>query len=147
VGSVSLILAQRVPGLVPDFIIGGRSSLGFQWMVVELKGADENVFSKNGRDISLSRTASRGVCQLLEYIDFCAKSQANIRDSLNLTDFREPTGLLVVGTQAESSDPRKRDLKAAWNRAKGSLQIRSYNAFLRACENVFESYHGRQNGA
>lgn len=134
-------VSQGIPGLIPDFLIGGRSSMGFTWMVIELKGAGDNLFSKVSDKIYFSKTANQGICQLLEYIDFCSKSQANIRDSLRLTDFREPTGLMIIGTESEFDDPRKRDLKSAWNRKMGSLEIRSYDALLRTCESIYESYN------
>lgn len=63
-------LAASQPGLIPDFIIGGRSSDGFEWWVVELKGADAKLFSRKNGYLYLSYSLNKGVCQLLTYIDY-----------------------------------------------------------------------------
>ncbi len=110
-------------------------------MVVELKGTNETLFTSTKNKMRFSKTANKAICQLLEYIDFCSKSQSNIRDALKLNDFREPSGFLLVGKEEEFNDLRKRDLKAAWNRRmSNTIHIRSYDALLRTCKRIYKSY-------
>lgn len=74
----------NVGGLIPDYLLAGASSIGVEWFVLELKGADKRAFSRRGNRISLSNEANRGVSQLLNYIDICSRDQAYLRDGLEL---------------------------------------------------------------
>lgn len=120
-------------GLIPDFIVGGDSSGGYEWWVIEMKGADKSVFaSDSGGNVYFSGVVNRAITQLLEYIDYCSENQSFLREVLNLHHFREPNGLIIVGTEEETSrDPRRRKLKGHWNRLqRRKLEIHSYNWIL-----------------
>lgn len=125
---------ENTPGLIPDYILGGNSSDGFTWWVVELKGADVNLFSKRKNELCFSPTLNKGICKLLTYIDYCAEIQSTLRDTFKLKDFREPKGLLLMGREDELiNDSQKQKLKAAWNRiTRSKLEIRSYDSLLRS---------------
>lgn len=121
-------------GLIPDFIVGGQNSDGIQWWIVELKGADEHVFVEDSsNDLRFSSTLNKGICQLLRYIDTCSEIQAQLRDTFKMTNFREPRGLIIVGTEEEFlNNTNKQKLKAAWNRSHPkNLEIRTYDWLLR----------------
>ena len=94
--------ADPVGGLIPDYLMAGAASDGVQWFVLELKGADKLAFSKEGKRVSLSADANKGICQLLNYIDVSSRDQAYLRDGLELTGFREPQGILLIGTHDET---------------------------------------------
>lgn len=123
-----------VGGLVPDYMLAGASSLGVTWFLLELKGPNQRAFVRHGKRISLTSAANRGVCQLINYIDHAARSQAYLRDELGLEGFREPKGILVIGTDAETKDDQIRAFKGAWNSMNHRVQIRSYSALLREVE-------------
>jgi len=140
--SIRSKISNDIPGLIPDFIVGGKNSDGFTWMIVELKGIKNSLFTVSHDKVYFSKEANRGICQLLEYLDFCGKSQSHIRDILKLNDFREPNGFLIIGKEDEFNDSRKRELKASWNRSiKNTIHIRSYDALLRTCKRIYNSYN------
>jgi Shedu protein SduA, C-terminal len=120
-------------GLIPDFFIRTKNSFGYQYWVVELKGANASLLTLNGaKELYFTSEANKGICQLLEYIDYCAKYQTKFRDEFKFEDFREPTGLLILGTEQEfNGDTLKRNFKAAWNRYNPKLLIRSYSSLLK----------------
>ena len=118
-------------GLIPDYVLAGQNSDGLSWWILELKGADHNAFTTKGKRVYLSTEANKGVCQLTNYIDVSARSQSYLRDELKLSDYREPRGILLIGTDIESSNEQVRDFKGAWNRTNPRIQIRSYSALLR----------------
>ncbi|GAF05272.1 Shedu anti-phage system protein SduA domain-containing protein [Saccharicrinis fermentans] len=121
-------------GLIPDFIVGGKSSDGFQWWVIELKGANEKLLKVNAQnEVYFTIEGNKGISQLTEYIDYCRKYQSHLRDAFKLKDFREPSGILVIGNENEfESDEIKQNFKSAWNRlTKPNLEIRTYNAIIR----------------
>jgi len=121
-------------GLIPDYLLAGANSEGVKWFVLELKGADKRAFRKSGKHVSLSSDANRGICQLLSYIDLSSRVQAHLRDSSKLTGFREPRGIVLIGTEDESEDPDVREFKQAWNRINSTVQIRSHSSLLRHVE-------------
>ena len=121
-------------GLIPDFIVGGKNSDGFQWWVIELKGAATKLLKTNSQsEVYFTNEGNKGISQLIEYIDYCRKYQSHLRDSFQLKDFREPSGMLIIGTEEEfESNVLKQNFKAAWNRlTKPNLEIRTYNSMTR----------------
>lgn len=72
-----------IRGLKPDYLVGGKGSRGYSWYVVELKSPSDKMFSRNrAGNMSLSSDANRGICQLLQYIDYCSAAQSYLRDIL-----------------------------------------------------------------
>lgn len=123
---------ENIKGLIPDFILGGENSNGHQWFVIELKGANESIFTNEKSSIQLTATANKGLCQLLEYTDACNEIQSHLRDHFRMHNFREPRGILLMGTEHEFKEKRKQRLKRAlnYNFNKG-IEIRTYNWLLR----------------
>ncbi|HMU11232.1 MAG TPA: DUF4263 domain-containing protein [Ferruginibacter sp.] len=132
-------------GLIPDFIIGGKSSDGWNYWIVELKGSDQTIFSQTNFDTYFSPEINKGICQLLEYTDFCSEQQAALRDQFKLEGFREPNGLLIAGRENEIlNDSKKQKLKAAWNKlSTGKLEIRTYDFIMRHLRGLFD-FHEKQ---
>jgi len=62
-------------GLIPDYIVGGCSSGGFNWFVLELKGADRQMLTASNNYLYLSSAANKAIGQVIEYIDYCASAQ------------------------------------------------------------------------
>jgi hypothetical protein len=124
-----------VPGLIPDLIIGGKSSDGFEWCVIDLKGANESIFTETGNRVYFNSTTNMGIFQILEYIDYCAKTQVYMRDILSLVGFREPKGLLLIGREKEmENNIRRQELKLAWNSISTKIQVRTYDFLIRTIE-------------
>jgi hypothetical protein len=130
-----------IRGLIPDYLLAGANSDGVSWFMLELKGAGQKAFTRRGTRVFLSPVANQGVCQLLNYIDVASRSQAYLRDEMELIGFREPSGILMIGTDAETEDKHIRDFKAAWNRANPKLQIRSYSALLRTVDGKLKDFN------
>ena len=125
-------------GLIPDYIIGGLNSDGFSWWVVELKGADSQMFSKRNGSLYFSQTLNKAICQTLEYIDYCSRIQATLRDEFKLTNFREPKGLILIGREDElASDFQKQALRACWNRMNNKIEIRTFDSLVRTFEDSY----------
>lgn len=137
------------PGLIPDFIIGGKSSDGFEWWVVELKGADAKLFTRKGGKLCPSHTLNKGICQLLTYIDYCDESQSILREQFRLTDFRQPNGLIIIGREEElDNDGQKRKLKSAWNKINAThLEIRTFDALLRVAGELYQFWESLRSGS
>ena len=125
----------EIRGLKPDYLVGGKGSRGYSWYVVELKSPSEKMFSRDqAGNIFLSGVANRGVCQLLQYIDYCSAAQSYLRDTLNLKGFKEPKGFLIVGREAElSNDIDAQELSRAFNELMAPrIEVRSFDALVRS---------------
>ncbi len=126
-------ISSQIKGLQPDYLFAGDNSDGITWWVLELKGANEDIWieDKNG-DFRFSDAANRGVNQLTRYIDYCTTHQAAIRDALEITTFTEPKGILLIGREKEfKANEEKRKLKARHNKNNSNLQIKTYDALIR----------------
>jgi hypothetical protein len=138
-------VSADIPGLIPDFLVGGRNSYGITWYVVELKGAQHKLFTKSNESLYLSNVANKGLCQVLEYMHFCNKSQSMLREVLKLNGFVSAEAFLFIGREHETEGVRERDLKSAFNNINSHLEVRSYDALLRCCNRIIGSYKKRKN--
>ena len=123
--------SSQFGGMIPDYIMAGSNSEGLSWWILELKGANHKAFAIKGKRVYLSQEANKGVCQLLAYIDASARAQSYLRDEMKLKDFREPKGILLIGSEIESGESNVQEFKGAWNRSNATIKIRSYSALLR----------------
>lgn len=133
-------ISDDTPGLIPDFLVGGKNSFGIRWYVVELKGAEHRLFTKSGGKLYLSNSANRGLCQVLEYMHFCNTRQTYLRDTLKLLGFDSAEAFVFIGRESETDSQREMELKSAINNINAHLEIRSYDALLRCCEKLINSY-------
>ena len=124
--------SNDIGGKIPDYVLAGANSDGVSWYVLELKGANIKSFKQSGKRVYLSSETNKGICQLIEYIDISTRSQSYLRDEIKLKGYREPKGILLIGTEEETEISQVRDFKAAWNRLNDKVQIYSYDRLLRS---------------
>lgn len=138
-------MTESQKGLIPDYILGGLNSDGFSWFVLELKGANEKILIESNNSLYFGSVANKAICQTIEYIDYCASAQSYLRDSLKLTNFREPKGFILIGREIEfSGDSRREKFKSAWNRFMGhKIEIRTYDSLLRWIVSVLDDKEKR----
>jgi len=126
-------ISSEMPGLIPDFLIGGKNSCGISWYVIELKGASHKLFSYSGKKLRLSNVANLGLMQVLEYMHFCNTSQSYLRETMKFSELSYVDGFLFVGRSSETEEQRRKDLKASLNKMNPNLQIRSYDSLVQLC--------------
>ncbi|MDQ6982404.1 MAG: DUF4263 domain-containing protein [Mariprofundus sp.] len=139
-------ISREIPGLIPDFLVGGKNSFGITWYVVELKGAEHKLFTSSGKKLYLSGTANMGLCQVLEYMHFCNISQSMLRETMKLSELSYAEGFLFIGRSRETEKQRPKDLKASINKMNQNLQIRSYDSLVRMCRK-FAMINAQTGGA
>lgn len=129
-------------GLRPDYLVGGKSSNGISWHVLELKCPGDPLFVRNSKGrLRFSEAAHEGVFQLMEYIDYCSEQQAYLRDALHLKGLREPSGLLVIGNRDEFQESDREAMKASWHRIAGDrLVLTTYDALVLGLRNDVEFF-------
>ena len=132
-------------GLIPDFIVGGCNSCCCSWFVLELKGADQQILTESNNYLYFSSAVNMAIGRVVQYIDYCISAQSFLRDSLCLTDFMIPKGLIIIGRESEfSNDPRRERFKSTWNRLMGhKVEIITYDAILRYVRSEVEFKENR----
>jgi hypothetical protein len=120
-----------VKGLTPDWLLSGRNSDGYSWWLVELKGPKEAIFAKRNNRIVLAGKTNEGISQLMMYRDFCDKNQTFFRDTFKMEGFTAPKGILIIGRERDLS-VEMQELKRVWNDTNEKLQIRTWDAIIRA---------------
>lgn len=121
-------------GLIPDFIIGGQNSDGWQWWIIEIKSPKDNIFVDKGA-LHFSDTANKGICQLLEYVSMSDKIQGHLRDHFGFKDFNNPKGIMLIGSEDEFNDKRKQNLKKSFNDLMSKrFEIRTFSWLIREIE-------------
>ena len=119
-------------GQIPDFLVAGKSSDGIEWFVVELKGANTNIFSETNGRYFFSPEMNKGINQLFQYLHICDEDQAYFRDRHKLSNFRNPRAILLIGRSSEFNENKeKQTLKSNWNKTLQRIRITTYDS-LRA---------------
>lgn len=130
--------ADRSPGLIPDFLVASRSSLGYRWTVVELKRADEQFANKAGT--GFSSTASKAITQCQGYLAHFADYIDIVRANIRVPDLIQPSGaVILIGDSANETDAQ-RHIRANFVRTNPQIDVVSYDrirASLRSDFNVF----------
>jgi len=108
--------------LVPDFLIGERSSLGFEWYGVELESPTASLFNTSGDP---SATLTHAIRQIIDWrvwleknLDYAVRPRD--KQGLGLTDINgKLPGLILIGRR-DSLDPSTRERR---RQISGDLRI------------------------
>lgn len=128
-------IKEKNKGLIPDFIIGGENSDGWQWWIIEIKSPKDLIFSNAKGYLHFSDIANKGICQLLEYVSISNKLQAHLRDHFGFKNFDNPKGILLIGTEEEFKNKQKQNIKKAFNDLMSKqFEIRTFSWLVREIE-------------
>lgn len=97
--------------LIPDFIIGEKSSVGYEWTVVELEGPNHRMFNKQGDPSKALNHAIRQITDWRSWLTANLDYARRPRDSqgLGLLDIDpNPPGLLLLGRRDHDHFTRDR---------------------------------------
>jgi hypothetical protein len=118
----------RSPGLIPDYLVVTRSSLGYFWHIVEIKRYDIQFASSDGR--SYSRDGQRAIAQCNRYLvhfqDYIEAVRANIR----IGDLIQPQGAILLIGNSEAESEEQRQCRANFVRTTPKIDVVSYQRIL-----------------
>jgi len=95
---------------VTDFIVGERSSIGFEWLAVELESPRARLFAKDGDPRKALTHALRQVTDWRSWLQNNQNYAARARgeNGLGLTDIvANIPSLIIIGRRAETSESTK----------------------------------------
>lgn len=130
-------LTNGKKGKIPDFLLAGKGSDGLHWYIIELKSPSDCVF--NAKGTAFSTKTNEGLTQLAMYLHYAKRCQTSIRDSLEIRDFENPKGILVIGKEDETLESEEKlNLKNFWNGCFIDIEIISYSRIIHATKKWLE---------
>lgn len=127
------VISQKSLGgkFQPDFLVGGVTSVGFRWLLVELESPSADLTIKDGQ---ASQQVRKGIKQILEWREWISENLASARapkssHGLGLPGIRsDAEGLVIVSRDRKLSDGNR--LRAQILRD-SNIEIRTYDWLLR----------------
>ena len=99
--------ADGTSGLIPDFLVATRSSLGYQWTIVELKRADVQFSNASGD--AYSPTGNRAIAQCSEYLRHFQDYIGAIRSNIRVQEVIPPgKAIILIGDSDAETEDQKR---------------------------------------
>jgi hypothetical protein len=130
---------------VTDFMIGQRSSIGFEWQAVELESPKTPLFNKNGDPSQYLNHAVRQIQDWRSWLmvnqNYAARPKSN--SGLGLTDIPSNIpGLILIGRRSpdlEKNNERRRQMSRDLN-----IQIHTYDFLIESLKGRVESISRRR---
>ncbi len=124
--------ADGSQGMIPDFLVATRSSLGYFWHVVELKRF-ERTFSNRAGD-GLSQDGSKAVAQCHRYLQHFQDYIDAIRSSIKVRELVQPVGAILIMGDSDVETEAQRQMRSEFVRNNPRLSVVSYRRILRRLE-------------
>lgn len=119
---------------VPDFLVLGMSSIGPQWVTVELEAPRHEILIKDG---SLSGPTRHGVKQVQDWREWLTSNVAYAQTELGLHGItNQAPGLVIIGREDPKAD---RDAARAQSAEGANIAIRTWDWLLRHARNLSEN--------
>lgn len=116
------------PGLIPDFLVITRSSLGYFWQVVELKRSDAQFANANGT--GLTRDAHEALVQCSRYLSHMADHIETVPRNIGIRDTLRPSNPVLIMGDAKTETEAQRCVRSDMARA-SNVEIVSYDRIRR----------------
>jgi hypothetical protein len=113
-------------GLIPDYLIASRSSLGFFWHVVELKRFDRQFASRRGDNFSAD--GGRGIVQCQTYLGHFNNYIDAVRTNIQAPDLVQPKGAILLIGDSDTESVRQNEVRANFENRR--ISIVSYRRLI-----------------
>lgn len=124
--------ADGSPGLIPDYLVVTRSSLGYFWHVVELKRFDVQFARRNGR--GLGQDGNKAVVQCNIYLSHFQDYIDAVRSNVRIDELIQPKGAIVLIGNSVTENEEQCECRANFVRATPSIQVVTYHRIIRSLE-------------
>jgi Shedu protein SduA, C-terminal len=123
---------DKSPGLIPDYLIVTRSSLGYGWHVVELKRFNVQFARRNGR--GPSQDGNEAIVQCNAYLSHFQDYVDAVRSNLRIDELVQPRGAIVLIGNSETENDEQLNCRANFVRGTPRIQVVTYNRIVRSLE-------------
>lgn len=135
------IRTQRVdgtPGLIPDYLVAAKNSLGYTWHIVELKKSIVQ-FSKS-RGENYSRDAAEGIAQCAKYHAHFADYIETVRNNIGIPETITPKSVILLIGDGATETENERTCRAEFDRLGSSISVISYDRIRRGLASDLRHY-------
>jgi hypothetical protein len=123
---------DKSPGLIPDYLIVTRSSLGYVWHVVELKRFNVQFARRDGR--GLSQDGNEAIVQCNAYLSHFQDYVDAVRSNVRINELIQPRGAIVLIGNSETENDEQLNCRANFVRGARGIQVVTYNRIVRSLE-------------
>jgi hypothetical protein len=113
-------------GLIPDYLVASRSSLGFFWHLVELKRFDRQFANPRGNNFSTD--GGRGVVQCQKYLKHFDNYIDAVRANIQTQDLVQPKGAVLLIGDSEAEKVPQTEMRANFENSR--ISIVSYRRLI-----------------
>lgn len=124
--------ADRSAGLVPDYLVVTRSSLGYFWNIVELKRFDVQFANQNGD--GLSAEGNKAVVQCNRYLAHFQDYIDSVRNNIRVTELVQPQGAILLIGDGEQETEAQRQCRSEFVRNNFRIKVVSYRRIIQGLE-------------
>ncbi|WP_315770940.1 MULTISPECIES: hypothetical protein [unclassified Bradyrhizobium] len=123
---------DKSPGLIPDYLVVTRSSLGYVWHIVELKRFNVQFSRRDGR--GLSQVGNQAVIQCSSYLSHFQDYIDAVRSNIRVNELIQPKGAILLIGDSATETKKQRDCRANFVRTTPSIQVVSYRRVVESFE-------------
>lgn len=129
-------------GLIPDFLVVTKSSLGYFWHIVELKRS--NVQFSNRRGNGYSVDGSKAIAQCTSYLAHFNNYIETVRSNIRAPELVRPkNAILLIGDSEYETEVQQR-CRENFVRTHREIEVVSYRRILTGLESDIRSRMKRQ---
>jgi hypothetical protein len=120
-------------GMIPDYLVVTRSSLGYYWHIVELKRAD--VQFSNAAGDGYSRDGQKALAQCSRYLGHMQDYIESVRSNVRVDQVIKPVGAVVLIGDATKETWAQQQCRAEFVNSSSNIKIVSYDRLRRGLRN------------
>jgi hypothetical protein len=115
-------------GLVPDYLVVTRSSLGYFWQIVELKRFDAQFANRAGD--GFSSIGNKAIAQCTAYLSHFQDYIDVVRSNIHISELIQPEGaVLLIGDSEKESEAQQR-FRSDYVRNNQRIDVVSYRRII-----------------
>lgn len=130
--------SDLVPGLIPDFLVAAKNSLGYSWHIVELK--KPTVQFANAKGDGYSSDGHKGIAQCSRYFAHFRDYIETVRSNVGVQELVQPKSVVLVMGDAKSETDRQRECRSNFHWVTDVIRIASYDRIVRGVKNDHPSW-------
>jgi hypothetical protein len=120
------------PGLIPDYLVATRSSLGYFWYVVELKRFDVQFARRDGR--AFSQDGNKAVAQCNVYLSHFQNYIDAVRNNVRIGELIQPKGAILLIGNSETENEAQCQFRANFVRSTPNISVVTYQRIVGSLE-------------
>lgn len=120
--------ADGTSGLIPDYLIATRSSLGYFWNLVELKRFDVQFANSDGTGYSAD--GNKAIAQCDAYLSHFREYIDTIRSHIRIGELIQPEGAILLIGDLETESAAQQQCRTEFVRNNPKIKVVSYRRIV-----------------